>query len=158
MADTDVSPADDPRSWRDAWPFFIAVGVVAVTIVIVVLLNVLHPASDRLTDSALISRVINDQYTARNSLDYATFRELTCADDVNAPDFPGQQAFTADNGKLRDTQGQLVIDEIADTTVDGAQATANVTWHRAGKDSHTTVTATTLVKQGDDWKVCGRGR
>ncbi|GAB19188.1 hypothetical protein GOEFS_076_00170 [Gordonia effusa NBRC 100432] len=148
--------ADDqsPRT-GNIWPFAAAVIVIVLAVGGVLLSNVLRPSDDRVSDSAQVQYAINDSYTARNSLDYAKYRSTMCADVVDAADFPTEQVFVEENRRSRETFGKILIPEIADVMIDGNRATAQVHWHFENKGSDAkTVTPTTVVREGDEWKVC----
>lgn len=158
MAQTDSASTDGGAptdGGGNLWPFLAAVVVIVLVVGGVLLSNLLRPSDDRVSDAAQVQYAINDSYTARNSLDYRKYREVTCAAVVGAQDFPTEQVFVADNQRSRDTFGKIVIPEITDVTVDGDRATAQVQWHFENKGSDAkTVTPTVVVREGDKWKVC----
>ncbi len=152
MAQTD----DDRTASRGAlWPFIAAVAVIVIGVGAVVLSNLLRPSDDRVTDSTQVQYAINDNYTARNGIDYAKYRASTCSSVHDAGDFPTEATFVADNQRSRDEFGKILIPEITDVVVDGDRATAQVHWHfeKKGSDAKT-VTSTVVVREGDQWKVC----
>ena len=100
--DADGTPAA-PRSWKDAWPFLVALGVIVIAVVGLGLSYLLRPAEERVTDSTRVQYAINDHYTARNASDYTAYREHTCAADLASPSFITEQVFKV-NGL-----GQLLI-------------------------------------------------
>lgn len=152
----DAPPADDaPRSWRNAWPFLVALAVVVIAVVGILSSNLLRPATDRASDPAQVQMVINDAYTARNSLDYGAYRSATCAREVNAPTFPTEQTFVADNTTSREANGHIVIPEITDITVTGDTATATAHWHYDKHPEQKQTDKVALVRENGDWKVCG---
>ncbi|MFT4087506.1 MAG: hypothetical protein QM658_10195 [Gordonia sp. (in: high G+C Gram-positive bacteria)] len=150
---TDDYGDTEPRTWRDALPFFLAVAVVLILVGGVLLVAFVFPSSDRTSDSARVQYVVNDVYTARNSLNYQQYRASFCDRDVSAPDFPQQAAFVKQNRDDRDKLGQLHVPKM-DVTVDGDTAKVDVHSYRGSDESKSTVTTMTVVKQGDDWKVC----
>lgn len=147
-------PDEAPRSWRNAWPFFVAAGGVGIVVLSIVVSNLARPAEERAGDSAQVQYAINDLYTARNGADYATFREHTCAADVERSDFVGEQQFVAENEKSLEVNGHIEIPEITDLVVDGERATAKVHWHYDKTPDDKKVTETTVVRENGEWKVC----
>lgn len=149
-------PVDDEgsKSWKDAWPFWVALIVVVAAILGVVLSNVLRPAEDRASDSAQVQFAINDVYTARNNVDYGKYKAATCATDVTSGAILPEAEFVAQNRKSVETNGRIVIPEITDVTVTGDRATARVHWHFDKSPDQTQVTSVVVVKDNGDWKVC----
>lgn len=142
---------DDPA--RSRWPFLAALGVVVVLVVVVVILAVVNPAEDRMSDSARVQFVVNDAYSARNSLNYEQYRNSFCEQELQSPDFPTAAQFADENRVARDEHGQLVIPSM-DVDVAGDTADVTVHWHREDTPDDEQQTALTVVRRGDDWKVC----
>lgn len=146
---------DDPSpSWRAAWPFWVALGVVVIAVAGIGLSYLIRPADERAGDSAQVQYAINDVYTARNNVDYAAFRDHTCAAEVNAADFVTQAQFTADNQKSLEDNGRIVIPEISDVAVSGDRATATVHWQYDKKSDQTQTTNVVVLRENGNWKVC----
>jgi len=141
-----------PKSWRNAWPFFVALGAVVLLVGGVALSYLFRPAEDRASETAQVQYAINDFYTARNGANYAAYREHTCAADLASPEFITEQAFVAQNQDLKDNPIQ--IPEITDLTVEGDRATAQVHWHRKDSSDKVTTTPTIVVRENGEWKVC----
>lgn len=154
VAQPSPDPDDEDPELRAAWPFVVAVVIVVLVIGGVVASQLLRPAQDRLPDNAAVQRAINDYYTAKNALNYASFREATCGRVVDGGSFPSDSAFTAQARATRDAKGKIVIATIADVSVSGTSATASMTW-RYEKDPRQTTQSVPLVKDADTWKVCG---
>ncbi|MFT3716129.1 MAG: hypothetical protein QM774_09335 [Gordonia sp. (in: high G+C Gram-positive bacteria)] len=142
----------EPKTWRDAMPFFLAFGFVAILVLVISLVAIFWPPADRLNDSTLVQHAVNDQYTARNSLDYSQYRASTCEKDLQAPDFPTEKQFDDDNRAARNSQGALVVPKM-DVDIQGDVAHVTVHEHRDDASKETT-TDLTVRKQGDEWKVC----
>lgn len=161
MASTDTSatpasPDGDPADpgWRAAAPFIIAVVIVILALGTIGLFHIVRPSSERLTDTAKVSRVINDYYTAKNSLTYDKFRDASCAADLASPSFPSASSFRTAAQRSREEHGNIVVTDITETAVDGGTATANMHWNYL-KNPSNQIVQIALVKQGDDWKICG---
>ncbi len=157
-SDEDVNAAlvDDsgPPNWKNAWPFYVAAGVVALFVLGIVLSNISRPAEDRVSDDARVQYAINDFYTAMNAADYDEYRDSTCAADLAKPDFPTRERFVEDNKAVTEKNGPIEIPEITDLVVDGDRATAKVHWHyeKSSDDKH--VDDTIVVRENGEWKVC----
>ncbi|GAA2063066.1 Rv0361 family membrane protein [Williamsia deligens] len=149
------APDSDP-GWRAAWPFVIAVVIVAVVIGAIVASQLLRPADDRLPDNAAVQHAINDYYTAKNALNYTAFRDATCSRVVDGGSFPTDEAFRSSAQTSRDRNGKIMVTTIADIAVSGTTATASMTW-RYEKTPQLTTQSVPLVKDADSWKVCGVG-
>ena len=142
---------DDPGGSR--WPFLIAAGVVAVLVAVVLLIALVNPPEDRLSDSAQVQHVVNDAFTARNSLNYDQYRTSFCEREQQTAGFPSQAEFTDENRAARDEHGPIVIPNM-DVEVQGDTARVVVHWHREDTEDRKESTELTVVKQGDEWKVC----
>lgn len=160
MATTDSSAhpsgpdAPDDPGWKAAWPFLVAVVIVVLALGAIGLFHVLRPASERLTDTAKITHAINDYYTAKNSITYDKFRDASCATDQKSATFPSAATFRDAAQRSRDEHGNIVVTDITETAVNGGTATANMHWNY-NKNPSNQILPLALVKQGDDWKVCG---
>ncbi|WHU47590.1 hypothetical protein QNM97_00800 [Gordonia sp. L191] len=154
-AGPDVVP-DEPvtPSWRNAWPFWVALVVVVLAAGGIALSYVFRPAEDRASDSAKVQYAINDLYTARNNVDYTAFREHTCGADLNSAGFPSQPEFATQNRQSLETNGRIVIPTISDVTVSGDRATATVHWHFDKKSDQTQTTKVAAIREDGNWKVC----
>ena len=148
--DADGTPAA-PRSWKDAWPFLVALGVIVVAVVGLGLSYLLRPAEERVTDSTRVQYAINDYYTARNASDYTAYREHTCAADLASPSFITEQVFSEQNRDRRDNPIQI---DITDLTVDGDRAQAQVHWHLKNSSDQKHTVPTVVVRENGEWKVC----
>jgi hypothetical protein len=94
---------------------------------------------------------VNNHYTAQNALNYDTFTRWTCAAKL-----PPRDEFLTRATASRDVNGPIVIPpgKIADVAINGDRASATVSWHYGKKTDAVTTTATTLVRQDNQWKVC----
>lgn len=146
--------ADAAPSWRKVWPFLLALIVVVVAVVGILLSYLIRPAEKRASEPAQVQYAINDFYTARNNLDYAEFRDHTCAADLNASDFPSEAEFTAENQKSLEANGRIVIPEISDVSVSGDRATATVHWQFDKKSDEKQTTNVVVLRENGNWKVC----
>ncbi|MCR5979151.1 hypothetical protein GDN83_15660 [Gordonia jinghuaiqii] len=140
--------------WRNAWPFFVAVGVVGIAVLSIVVSNITRPPEERVGDSAQVQYAINDHYTARNGPNYAEYRANTCAADLAAADFVTEEQFVSDNKQSLAENGHIEIPEITDLVVDGDRATATVHWHYDNTPDTENVVETTVVRENGEWKVC----
>ena len=148
--------ADDqrPRTWKDAWPFWVALVIVVLAILGVVLSNVLRPAEERASDSGQVQFAINDNYTARNNVDYGKYKQTTCAADTSSSSFISEQEFVRQNRTLVESKGRIVIPEITDVAVNGDRATAKVNWHYDKTPDDKQTTSVVVVKDDGTWKLC----
>ncbi|GAA1482717.1 hypothetical protein GCM10009624_31570 [Gordonia sinesedis] len=152
-ASADGAPESAP-SWKNAWPFWVALIVVALAVVGLLLSYVWRPAEDRASDSAQVQFAINDVYTARNAVNYGDYRNGHCAADLAAPDFPSAEAFAAENRDSQKANGLIVIPEITDVTVTGDRATAQVQWHFDKQPDRKQTTSVSVARENGKWKVC----
>lgn len=143
---------DDPDA--SSWPFWAAAIVVLLLVAVVGTLGVINSHDSRVgDDTTQIQYVVNDAFTARNSLNYDQYRGAYCTATLNSPEFPTAEQFAATNRADRDAHGLLVIPsmklgDITDTTQ------VAVTWHREETADQSQVTNLTVVREGDKWKVC----
>lgn len=151
---TDDDDADTPRTWKDAWPFLVALGIVVVLAAGIGISYLVRPADERMSDSALVQHAINNAYTARNEVDYAKYRDSVCVADTKASTFPTEEQFVEENRTSMDSNGPIEIPEITDLTVSGDRASAQVHWHFEKSEDKTQVTDTVVVREDGDWKVC----
>ncbi|MEE4025136.1 hypothetical protein V1Y59_18780 [Gordonia sp. PKS22-38] len=142
------------RSWKEAWPFLVALGIIVVVALGIGISYLIRPADDRMNTEAHIQHAVNDAYTARNELDYAAYRGAMCAEELGSDSFPDEATFVDDNRISFEENGQIVIPEIADITVTGDRATAQVHWHFDEKPDQEQVTNVVVVREDGDWKVC----
>ena len=77
---------DDER--RTLWPFLVAAAIMVVVLVAIVLMQVLRPAEDRLTDQAQVTHAVNDYYTAQNAINYASYRAVFCSAELDSAGLP----------------------------------------------------------------------
>ena len=153
--DSDLDADDQrPRTWKDAWPFWSALVIVVVAILAVVLSNMLRPAEERASDSGQVQFAINDNYTARNNVDYGKFKQSTCAADTSSSSFISEQEFVSQNRTSVESKGRIVIPEITDVTVNGDRATARVHWHFDKTPDDKQTTSVVVVKDDGTWKLC----
>lgn len=143
--------SDDPD--RSSWPILVAGGFVLVLVVAVALIWAINPPDERLNDSTQVQHVVNEAYTAQNSLNYAQYRGAFCAAKVNAPEFPSDDQFVTENRKARDAEGIVQIPNM-DVRVDGDTAAVIVHWNREKTADQKQTTDLTVVREGDAWKVC----
>ncbi|MFW0787554.1 hypothetical protein AAFP35_23910 [Gordonia sp. CPCC 206044] len=155
-ASQSTDPADDAEqpSWKALWPFLVALAVVVVAAAGIGISYLIRPAEDRMSEEARVQHAVNDQYTARNDLDYAKYRASTCATTVSSATFPTEAVFLDENRKSSEQNGHIVIPEITDITVDGDRATAKVHWHFDDKPDDEQTTGVVVVREDGDWKVC----
>ncbi|MGV9713001.1 Rv0361 family membrane protein [Gordonia sp. NPDC003424] len=146
--------ADAQRSWKDAWPFLLALIVIVVAAAAIGISHLLRPAEDRMSETARVQHAISDAYTARNNADYAAYRSVTCAAELSSDAFPTESEFVEQNRRSNEQNGHIVIPEITDITVTGDRASAQVHWHFDGKPDEQQVAGTVVVREDGNWKVC----
>lgn len=137
------------------WPFLAALGFMVVLLVVLGLSLFFRPAEDRVSDDTRVQYAINDNYTARNALDYEAFRASSCEADLADDEFPSEQEFLAEHERSREDNGQINIPLISDLVVEGQRATAKVHWHYEERPDDETVTEVVVIEENGDWKVCG---
>ena len=152
-ADGHIDNDPEPKTWRDAMPFFLAAGFVAIVVLIISLVAIFSPPGERVNDSSSVQFVVNEAYTARNALNYAQYRNAFCETDLQNPDFPQQQQWLDENRDARNADGPIVIPKM-DVDVQGDTAKVTVYEHREGNEDNKSTDELTVVKQGEQWKVC----
>ncbi|GEE00026.1 hypothetical protein nbrc107696_04720 [Gordonia spumicola] len=153
QSDNPETPVDDerPKTWKDALPFIIALVVVVIAVGAIFISHKVQPSEDRVSDSTKVQYVVNDMYSARNSLNYELYRSSQCEKNLSAEGFPTAAQFAEANRDPRD--GAFVIPEM-DVEVAGDRAAVTVHEKRKNTGDKVTKTELTVVKIGDDWKVC----
>lgn len=151
----DDLPDSEPetRSWRAALPFLIAFVLILLVVVWIGLSHLFRPSEERVSEDTKVQYVVNDLYSARNSLNYDMFRGAQCEADITADDFPTAAEFADANRGPLERDGKIVIPEM-DVEVTGSRAAVTVHAHRENTEAKKTTTDLIVVKQGDDWKVC----
>ncbi len=150
--DDDLDRSTDEVQDRGApskGPVIAALVLVGVLLSVILIAQFARPVGERSGDDGRVRLAINDHYTARNALNYDTFRDATCSAKT-----PPRDQFVAQNKQSRDTFGPIVIPEISDVRVDGGNASATVHWHYKDKAGAEATTQVSLVHQDDRWKVC----
>lgn len=152
----DQSEAVEPeRSFLSAaWPFLVAVVIIVIALGAIVIMHVVKPASERLTDSAKITRTLNDYYSSISEVKYDRYRATFCAQDTQLSSFPTGQQFTKKYQAIRDKNGQIKMEDPSEVTVTGDVATANSHWAYTSGDTSKHTDAMKFFKDGDDWKIC----
>ncbi|WP_235831399.1 hypothetical protein [Gordonia zhaorongruii] len=142
-----------PRSWRDLLPFIIAVSVAVVILAAIGISHLVRPSEERVSEDAKIQYVVNDMYSARNALNYEMYRGAHCEKDLAAKDFPSARQFADTNRVENEANGQLVVPSM-DVETTGDRASVTVHEHRERDEQKKLTTDLTLIKQGENWKVC----
>ncbi|MCF8571100.1 hypothetical protein L5G32_12560 [Gordonia sp. HY002] len=143
----------EPRSWRAALPFLIAFGLIIIVIAWIALSHLIRPSEERVSEDTKVQYVVNDLYSARNSLNYDLYRGAQCEANVASKDFPTAAQFAEANRGPLERDGKIVVPEM-DVEVTGSRAAVTVHAHRENTEDKKTTTDVTVVKQGEDWKVC----
>lgn len=154
--DTDQADtsADERPFLTVAWPFLVAVAIVIIAILAVVVMHIVKPANERLTDSAKITRTLNDYYSAISDLQYDKYRATFCTQDTLQPNFLSSAQFTDKYTGLREKNGQIKMEDPSEVNVDGDVATANSHWAYNKGDTSNHTDAMKFLKSGSDWKIC----
>lgn len=147
------NPEPETRSWGAALPFILALGLVVIIVAWIGLSHLFRPSEERVSDDTKVQYVVNDLYSARNSLNYDLYRDSQCEANIRAKDFPTAAQFADANRGPLEKDGQLVVPEM-DVEVTGSRAAVTVHEHRENTEDKKTTTDLIVVKQGDDWKVC----
>lgn len=151
----DEGAEDQPRSVKAALPMLIAGGLVLAILAWIGISALVSPSDDRISDSAQVQRTVNQMYSAMGTLNYENYRASFCAADVAAPNFPTSVQFADDNRADNAAKGKIVVPTM-DVEVTGDRSTVTAHWHRQNDEKAEQTTQWKLVKEGDDWKVCGR--
>lgn len=107
-----------------------------------------------MSDDALVQHAINDYYTP---LQRGRLRQVRRGELCGRPEcggFLAEDTFVTDNLQSMADNGQIMIPEITDLTVDGDRATARVHWHFEKSADKKNVVGTTVVREDGKWKVC----
>ncbi|MCF8587556.1 Rv0361 family membrane protein [Gordonia liuliyuniae] len=145
--------APEHRSWRAALPFIIAFVLIIIVVAWIALSHLIRPSEERVSEDTKVQYVVNDMYSARNSLNYDLYRDSQCTANINAKGFPTAAEFADTNRGPLEKDGKLVVPEM-EVEVTGSRAAVTVHVHRENTEDKKTTTDLIVVKQGDDWKVC----
>jgi len=137
-----------------AWPFLVAVAIVIVAILAIVIMHIVKPGNERLTDSAKITRTLNDYYSSISEVKYDRYRTAFCAQDTQVSSFPTAPQFQDKYQAIRDKNGQIKMEDPSEVNVNGDVATANAHWAYTSGDTSNHTDAMKFFKDGDDWKIC----
>lgn len=146
---------DQPRSIKAALPMMIAGGLVLLILAWIGISALVNPSEERISDSAQVQRTVNQMYSAMGTLNYESYKATLCAANVGNPDFPTSVQFADQNRAENDAKGRIVVPNM-DVEVTGDRATVTAHWHREKDENAKQKTTLTLIKEGDEWKVCGR--
>ncbi|MFF0493831.1 hypothetical protein ACFYTQ_32830 [Nocardia sp. NPDC004068] len=135
------TPIDQRETTRSPVPFIAAAVLAVLVIVGIVLLAVLRPAENNVTDSDRVAIAARNFATAQADSDAKRRATTACAEFDAAKSPLGPDAV----GKHVEIAG------VRDTVIDGDRARATVTSRVDGRER----TATwNLVRAGDHWLVC----
>lgn len=151
----DGTDDDQPRSLKAALPMLIAGGLVLVILAWIGISALVSPSEERISDSAKVQRTVNQMFSARGTLNYESYRSSFCAADLAAKEFPNSVQFADDNRADNDAKGRIVVPSM-DVEVTGDRASVTAHWHRQNDENAKQQTALKLVKENDEWKVCGK--
>lgn len=156
----DVSDSGDdeeqqPRSWKAALPMMLAGGLMLALLAGVVIIGLVNPPDERLSDSTLVQHTVNDMYSAMGTLNYDQYRNSFCQSDLDAPTFPKSVDFADENRVKNDAEGKVVVPNM-DVEIVGDTSTVTAHWYREKNENNKQTTPLTLIKVGDDWKVCSK--
>lgn len=147
----DETQDDAPRSWKKAWPFFVAAGVAVIGVVAILVSNVIRSPEERLSEDAKAIRAVSNYYGAMGTVRYTEFRDLTCVGNRGAG-FPSEAEFEQRYGDQRREHGPITVTDLT-TSISGDTGTADVRWRfdTPGDEVNEKVT---LARQDGEWRVC----
>lgn len=143
MSDVEGQPEHiDQRDSRTLTPFLVAAGVVLLVLIGIVVSALVSPAEKNLTEDDRLA------ISARN------FIQSRSGTDVLDPS-TACSGFEENRSPLRPVEGEMGtkydLVKVADPSIEGDRATAQVTYRADGKDATSTWTFT---KKDNTWLVC----
>jgi hypothetical protein len=131
-------------------PFLGALAIIVIVVIAIAAFNIF--GSDDVPEDQLVGRAAVGQNDALQRQVYPDFLTYTCR---------AQQGKEAEIiARQRDSvakHGERFVDDVTKVVIDGASATATVTYHfDKAPDAKSDVT-TTFVREDGAWKVCSLG-
>jgi type II secretory pathway pseudopilin PulG len=141
-----TEPEPEPER-RTIAPFLGAFAIVVLVVIGIVVFNVM--GSDARTPEQDVGQAVAAQNAALQRANYADFRAVTCVAQQ------GKETEVLERQRNSVAQkGERYVDRIGATTVNGDQATANVTYYfDKARDDKISVDLN-LVREDGAWKVC----
>ena len=138
----------EPEPARPSLATFLGgLAVFAIVILGIVLFNVF--GSDTTTPGDQVAKAAVGQNDAMQRQDYGKFRDFTCrAKQGSEADFLARQRDSVTKN------GERYLDDVTDITVDGARASATVTYHFDKTAETKTPGEVSFVQEDGAWKVC----
>ena len=128
-------------------PFLGGLAVFAIVILGIILFNVY--GSDTTIPGDQVAKAAVGQNDAMQRQDYGKFRDFTCrAKQGSEADFLARQRDSVTKN------GERYLDDVTDITVDGARASATVTYHFDKTAETKTPGEVSFVQEDGAWKVC----
>jgi hypothetical protein len=141
---------DDDTDGATPWPFIGALAVILLVVIGIGLMSLLNRGSDDQREAVV--RAALGQNDALQRLDYGAYRANTCAQ------LAGTEVDTvARQHSSVAAKGPRYVDNVTGVSVDGDNATAQVSYYFDKSKDDKIGVATTFVREDGTWRVCTAG-
>lgn len=140
----------EPEHKASVMPIAIALGVVAVVLIVMVVSRLIK--GDDIPDVDQVGRSVVAQNDALQRENYPDFRRSTCAAQQGA-----ESQVLDEQRKSKAAKGNRFVDDVKDITVSGERATATAVYHFEKSPDDKISTPMTFVRENDVWTVCSPG-
>ncbi|SNS67887.1 Rv0361 family membrane protein [Rhodococcoides kyotonense] len=137
-----------------AWPFLLAVGIVAVILVAIFAASRFAPAENNVTQAQLLTDSITEFVDAQNSGDADALRASTCEQQVNSIITGSDADYNAARVAEVEKSGKIVVDGApTDYEINGDRGIVTVPT-KLEKSGETSTEQWKFVREDDKWLVC----
>jgi len=140
----------EPEHKSSVMPIAIALGVVAVLLIVVVVSRMIK--GDAVPEEALVGNAVVAQNDALQRENYPDFRRYTCAAQQGA-----EVQVLDEQRKSKAAKGNRVVDDVKDIAVTGERATATAVYHFEKSADNKVTAPMTFVRENGAWTVCSPG-
>jgi hypothetical protein len=147
MTNPDADPDDNRPSLL---PILTALALIGFALIAIVVLRMFR--GDAQPDEGLIGTAAVGQNDALQRGDYADFQTFTCVAEQGT-----EARVLADQQQSETVHGARIVDDVTGIAVNGDRATATVVYHFERSPDDKIKTATTFVRENEEWKVCSPG-
>lgn len=142
------TPEEDSSS--TPWPLIIALGIVALVIIVVIVGRAYR--ADEVRAEAGVGRAVVGQNDALQRLDYPAYRRFTCRALAGV-----EPVVLAEQRQSAEAKGARVVEDVRAMTVEGDRASATVVYHFEKSADDKITTPMSFALEGGEWTVCSPG-